>query len=124
MTRPWPRLGAKRRGRSAKSLRLAIRESTLGSSRRDALQRLVERTGVPDLRTFVQAILQAEQTGIPLGPVLRVQAEQIRLKKRQRAETDAQRAPVKMVLVLVLLVLPAMLLTVMGPALMRLGDTR
>lgn len=103
-------------------LRLTVRETTLGRSRRDALIRLNERTDVPELKSFVQAIVQAEQTGIPVGQVLRTQAAQIRLKKRQRAEADAQRAPVKMVVVLALLVLPAMLLMVIGPAGIRMTE--
>lgn len=109
-------------GPLGEELRLTVRETTLGRSRRDALTRLNERTDVPELKTFVQSIIQAEQTGIPVGQVLRTQAAQIRLKKRQRAETEAQRAPVKMVVVLALLVLPAMLLMVIGPAAMRMAD--
>lgn len=115
-------VGHETRGPLGEELRLTVRETTLGRSRRDALQRLVERTQVPELRTFVQAIVQAEQTGIPIGQVLRTQAAQIRLKKRQRAEAEAQRAPVKMVVVLAVLVLPAMLLLVIGPALIRMSQ--
>ena len=109
-------------GPLGEELRLTVRETTLGRSRRDALTRLIDRTQVPELRTFVQAIIQAEQTGIPIGQVLRTQAAQIRLKKRQRAEAEAQRAPVKMVIVLALLVLPAMLLLVIGPAIIRMSE--
>lgn len=115
-------VGRETRGPLGEELRLTVRETTLGRSRRDALARLNERTQVPELRTFVQSIIQAEQTGIPIGQVLRTQAAQIRLKKRQRAETEAQRAPVKMVVVLALLVLPAMLLLVIGPAVIRMSD--
>lgn len=115
-------VGRETEGPLGEELRLTVRETTLGRSRRDALQRLIERTQVPELRTFVQALIQAEQTGIPIGQVLRTQAEQVRLKKRQRAEVQAQRAPVKMVVVLVTLVLPSMLLLVMGPAIMRMAD--
>ncbi len=115
-------VGRETRGPLGEELRLTVRETTLGRSRRDALARLNERTQVPELRTFIQAIVQAEQTGIPVGQVLRTQAAQIRLKKRQRAETEAQRAPVKMVVVLALLVLPAMLLLVIGPAVIRMSD--
>jgi tight adherence protein C len=115
-------VGAETAGPLGEELRLTVRETTLGRSRRDALTRLIERTQLPELRTFVQAIIQPEQTGIPVGQVLRTQAAQIRLKKRQRAETEAQRAPVKMVIVLALLVLPAMLLLVIGPALIRMTD--
>jgi tight adherence protein C len=114
-------VGRETRGPLGEELRLTVRETTLGRSRRDALNRLIERTQLPELRTFVQSVIQAEQTGIPIGQVLRTQAAQIRLKKRQRAETEAQRAPVKMVMVLALLVLPAMLLLVIGPALIRMN---
>lgn len=103
-------------------LRLTVRETTLGRARRDALQGMIDRTAVPELRTFIQAIIQAEQTGVPVGQVLRSQAAQLRIKRRQRAEAMSQRAPVKMVLVLVTLVLPAMLLCVMGPAAIRISD--
>jgi len=115
-------VGHETRGPLGEELRLTVRETTLGRSRRDALQRMVERTEVPELKTFVQAIIQAEQTGIPIGQVLRTQAAQVRLKKRQRAEADAQRAPVKMVVVLATLVLPAMLLMVIGPAIIRMTE--
>jgi tight adherence protein C len=115
-------VGHETKGPLGEELRLTMRETTLGRSRRDALLRLIERTHVAELKTFVQSIIQAEQTGIPVGQVLRTQAAQIRLKKRQAAEAEAQRAPVKMVVVLVVLVLPSMLLMVMGPAIMRMGD--
>ncbi|MGE3076106.1 MAG: type II secretion system F family protein [Dehalococcoidia bacterium] len=115
-------VGHETEGPLGEELRLTVRETTLGRSRRDALARLIDRTQVPELKTFVQAIIQAEQTGIPIGQVLRTQAAQIRLKKRQRAEAEAQRAPVKMVIVLALLVLPAMLLLVIGPAIIRMSE--
>lgn len=115
-------VGHETRGPLGEELRLTVRETTLGRSRRDALTRLNERTGVPELKSFVQAVIQAEQTGIPVGQVLRTQAAQVRLKKRQRAEAEAQRAPVKMVVVLALLVLPAMLLMVIGPAGIRMTE--
>lgn len=115
-------VGHETRGPLGEELRLTVRETTLGRSRRDALTRLIQRTDVPELKSFVQAVIQAEQTGIPVGQVLRTQAAQIRLKKRQRAEAEAQRAPVKMVVVLALLVLPAMLLMVIGPAGIRMAE--
>ncbi|MGI8927525.1 MAG: type II secretion system F family protein [Tepidiformaceae bacterium] len=116
-------VGPQTAGPLGDELRITVREATLGRSRRDAFQRLIERTQVPELRTFVQSLIQAEQKGIPVGQVLRTQAAQIRVKRRQRAEVLAQRAPVKMVLVLVALVLPAMLLFVLGPAMIRILDT-
>jgi tight adherence protein C len=115
-------VGRETEGPLGEELRLAIRETTLGRSRREALQRLIERTQVPELSSFIQALIQAEQTGISIGQVLRIQAAEMRLKRRQNAEAMAQKAPVKMILVLILLVLPAMLLFVMGPAMMRMRD--
>lgn len=115
-------VGRETDGPLGEELRLTVRETTLGRSRRDALTRLIKRTQVPELKTFVQSLIQAEQSGIPIGQVLRTQADQVRLKKRQRAEAQAQRAPVKMVVVLVTLVLPSMLLLVMGPAIMRMAE--
>jgi tight adherence protein C len=109
-------------GPLGEELRQTVRETTLGRSRRDAMQRLVDRTETPELKSFIQSLMQAEQTGIPIGQVLRVQADQMRLRRRQAAESAAQRAPVKMILVLITLVLPAMLMFVMGPAMMRMRD--
>jgi len=115
-------VGHQVQGPLGEELQLAIRETALGRSRRDALQRLADRTPVAELKTFVQSVIQAEETGIPIGQVLRAQAAQVRLRKRQRAEAEAQRAPVKMVVVLVTLVLPSMILLVVGPAVMRMRD--
>lgn len=109
-------------GPLGEELQIAVREMTLGRSRRDALLAVIERTEVPELRAFIHSLIQAEQTGIPIGQVLRSQAAHVRLQRRQRAEAQAQRAPVKMVLVLVVLVLPAMLITIVGPALLRMAE--
>lgn len=115
-------VGQETAGPLGEELRTTMRETTLGRSRREALQRLIDRTHVAELRSFVGALIQAEQSGIPIGQVLRVQAAQMRIRRRQLAEAAAQRAPVKMILVLVILVLPAMLLFVVGPAFMRMSD--
>ncbi|MEX0781862.1 MAG: type II secretion system F family protein [Dehalococcoidia bacterium] len=115
-------VGHETKGPLGEELRLTVRETTLGRSRRDALIRLIERAQVPELKTFVQSIIQAEQTGIPIGQVLRTQADQIRVRRRQRAEAAAQRAPIKMILVLVFFILPAMLATILGPAFMKMQD--
>jgi tight adherence protein C len=116
-------VGRTTRGPLGEELRLTVRETTLGRGRREALQHLAERAQVPELKALVQTLIQAEQTGIPIGQVLRVQADQVRLRRRERAEAAAQRAPVKMIIVLVTLVLPAMLLFIVGPAVMRIQDS-
>ena len=104
-------------------LRFTLRETTLGRSRREALGALLERTDVSELRSFVQAILHAQATGVPLGQVLRTQADEIRLKKRQRAEAQAQKAPVKVLLLMLFFIMPALLLVLLGPSFMTLMDT-
>lgn len=93
-----------------------------GADRRDALQALAERTDVPELNTFVGAIIQAETLGISISSVLRTQAKEMRLKRRQYAEEQAQKAPVKIVFPLVLCILPATMIVVLGPAVVSIGQ--
>ena len=99
--------------------RFALREITLGRNRRDALLDLLERTAVPELRTFIHAVLHAQETGVPLGTVLRAQAREIRLKRRQRAEATAAKAPVKMLLLTLFCILPSLMLVILVPAAIR-----
>jgi tight adherence protein C len=75
---------------------------------------------VPDLNSFVVAMIQSEQTGISIGDLLRTQAEQIRIRRRQRAEEEARMAPVKMLIPMALLIFPTILMVILGPALPQL----
>lgn len=93
-----------------------LQEIQAGASRGDALKRITQRTEVPELNTFATAIVQAEQLGIPIANVLRVQAKEMRLTRRQRAEEQAQKTPVKIVFPLILCILPATLIVILGPA--------
>jgi len=88
----------------------------IGRGRAEALRGLAERVDLPDMRAFVSAMVQADAFGIPVGKVLRVQASEIRVKKRQWAEAQAQKVPVKIMVPVVLLVLPCLMIAVMGPA--------
>jgi tight adherence protein C len=88
----------------------------LGKNRREALRDLVARTGVPDLSTFVAAIIQAEQLGVSIAKILRVQSDQLRIRRRQRAEELAHQAPIKMLFPLVFLIFPSMFVVILGPA--------
>lgn len=93
-----------------------IYEMQLGKSRRQALRDMVERIEVPDVTSFVASVLQADQLGVSIGKVLRIQSEQMRVRRRQRAEEKAQQAPIKMLFPLVFLVFPAMFIVLLGPA--------
>ena len=94
----------------------ALREMALGKSRREALEDMSDRTQVPELQAFVGAVIQAEQLGVALAQVLRVQADRLRVIRRQKAQEQAMQAPVKMVFPLVFGVLPTLLMIVLGPA--------
>ena len=109
-------------GPLADEFRLTMRETTVGRSRREALMDLLERTDVRELRQFIHAILHAQETGVPLGNVLRTQAAEIRLRKRQRAENKAGQAPVKILLLMLFFVMPSLLIVMLGPAVIRMGE--
>ena len=93
-----------------------IYEMQLGKSRRQSLKDMSERIDVPDVTSFIAAILQAEQLGVGIGKVLRIQSEQMRIRRRQRAEEKAQQAPVKMTFPLVFLIFPSIFVVLLGPA--------
>lgn len=94
----------------------ALGDMRMGQSRREALAGLGERTGVLDVSTFVSAVNQAESMGVSIGRVLTVQAEELRVKRRQRAQERANQAPVKMMIPLVFLIFPSIFAVLLGPA--------
>ncbi len=96
--------------------RRALAEVRIGKPRRDALKELVARTNVPALTNFIGAIIQAEQLGVAIANVLEVQAEQLRIERRQRAEEMAAKAPIKMLFPLVGCIFPSMFIVILGPA--------
>lgn len=99
-----------------------LQEVQAGTERAVALRRMAERCDVGELSTFVTAIVQAEQMGIPIANVLRIQAREMRLMRRQRAEEQGQKTPVKIVFPLILCILPATLIVVVGPAVVGIGS--
>ena len=93
-----------------------IYEMQLGKSRRQALKDMVDRMDVPDVSNFIAAVLQADQLGVGIGKILRIQSEQMRIKRRQRAQEKAQQAPVKMLFPMVFLIFPSIFVVLLGPA--------
>jgi tight adherence protein C len=93
-----------------------VQEMRLGKSRGEALRDLADRTTVEELKSFVMAMVQAEIFGISIAQVLNVQAEELRLKRRMRAEEQAQKLPVKIIFPLILCIFPAMMVVLVGPA--------
>lgn len=110
------RVAEKVEGAFADELSRTLRDIGLGKTRSEALRELSNRTGVPDLTTFVNAVIQAERMGSSVGQVLRVQSEQLRTRRRQRAEEQAYKAPVKMIFPLVLCIFPTLFIVILGPA--------
>ena len=100
-----------------------LAEMQVGKSRRDALRDMADRMDVPDVTSFVAALIQADQLGISIAKVLRIQAEQMRIKRRQRAEEKAQQAPIKMLLPMTFLIFPTILIIIMGPAFLVLKES-
>ncbi len=98
-------------------------EVRAGASRADAMRNMETRASVPELRSFVLAILQADTFGVSIGRVLRSQADEMRIKRRQLAQEMAQKAPVKMLIPMVFCVFPALFIVVIGPAIINIKKT-
>jgi tight adherence protein C len=112
----------KLRGPLAEEIRQMLREVGMGRPRREALEEMAQRIDVKEVETFVNAIIQAEQLGTSQGRVLRAQSATLRVRRRQRAEEVARKAPVKMVFPLVLCLMPSFFIVVLGPIFVRLVD--
>jgi tight adherence protein C len=115
------KVGEQMKGPLSKELSQTLLEVSMGRLRREALSDLGQRTGVQELISFVNAIIQAEQLGVSIGHVLKVQSEQMRTHRRQRAEQLAHEAPIKMMFPLVMCIFPAFMLVILGPAVIRIG---
>lgn len=97
-----------------------IREIQLGKVRREALKDMSDRLGIAEMTSFVAAIIQSEQLGVSLAKVLRIQADQMRMKRRQRAEEEAHKAPIKMIIPMALLIFPSILIIILTPAVIQI----
>jgi tight adherence protein C len=118
----FTRVIEKVKGAFAEELSRTMREITMGRSRREAFLDMAARTGVEELRSLVNAVIQAEMMGISIGTVIRVQTGVMRTKRRQRAEEQAFKAPIKMVFPLVFFIFPAIMIVIGGPAIIQLKD--
>ncbi|HSJ85639.1 MAG TPA: type II secretion system F family protein [Anaerolineales bacterium] len=94
----------------------AIREVQLGKVRREALKTMADRLGIPEMTSFVAAIIQSEQLGVSMAKVLRIQSDQMRMKRRQYAEEQAHKAPIKMIIPMALLIFPSIMIIILTPA--------
>ena len=100
-----------------------LQEMQIGRGRAEALRSMGERSHLPDIRTFTGAMVQADAFGIPVGQVLRVQSQEIRVKRRQWAEEAAQKVPVKILVPLIFCILPCLFIAVLGPAGIQIKDS-
>ena len=98
----------------------AIREVQLGKVRREALKAMADRLGIPEMTSFVAAIIQSEQLGVSMAKVLRIQSDQMRLKRRQHAEEEAHKAPIKMIIPMALLIFPSIMIIILTPAALQI----
>jgi tight adherence protein C len=117
------RAGKNGKGPLAEELVRTLQDIAVGQPRREAYLALAERTGVADLRRFIRAVVQADQYGVSIADVLRTQAQEMRLKRRQRAEEKAMQIPVKVIFPLILCILPTLFIILLGPAVMGIVET-
>ncbi len=97
-----------------------IREIQLGKLRREAMRDMAERIGISEMTSFVAAVIQSEQLGVSMAKVLRIQSDQMRIKRRQYAEEEAAKAPIKMLIPMGLLIFPSLMIVLLTPAAMKL----
>ncbi len=103
----------------AQEFRMASIEMNMGFSREEALRHIIERTEVPEVTSFIAVLIQAHRLGVSISNVLHQQSRQLRLRRRQWAEEEAHKAPVKMLIPLALFIFPAIFIVILGPAIPR-----
>ena len=110
-------------GPLAEEFALTLGEMRIGRSRHEALKNLADRTDLPEMSAFTRAIIQADQLGISLGRILRVQASDTRIRRQAEAEEMAMKAPIKMMFPTAIFIFPAMFIVILGPAVLGLAET-
>jgi tight adherence protein C len=117
------RAGENGKGPLADELVRTLQDMQVGRSRRESYVALAERTNIPELRSFVQAVVQADTYGIAISRVLRVQAKVMRVKRRQRAEEKAMKLPVTILFPLLFFIFPVLFIAILGPAVINTIET-
>ena len=117
------RAGENGKGPLAEELVRTLQDMQVGRSRRESYQALAERTNIPELRSFVQAVVQADTYGIAISRVLRIQAKVMRVKRRQRAEEKAMKLPVTILFPLLFFIFPVLFIAILGPAVINAIET-
>jgi tight adherence protein C len=100
-----------------------LQEIQLGKLRREAMRDMADRMGLPEMTSFVAAVIQSEQLGVSMAKVLRIQSDQMRVRRRQLAEEEAHKAPIKMLIPMALLIFPSLMITLMTPAALRIMNS-
>lgn len=108
---------------TAGEFRELLKQIRLGTPRTDALRTLADRTGLPDMRTFTAAVIQAEQLGVAISRVLRAQSEALRVKRKQKIEERAMALPLKMLFPLIIFIFPTVFIVVLGPVVINFVTT-
>lgn len=114
------RVSDRLQGPIGQAFKRALSEIRLGESRKNALKGIVHQLPLPEIRHFINSLIQAEQLGVSLGSVLRSQAETLRVQRRLKAEEQARKAPVKMLFPLVIFIFPSLFVVILGPAFIRI----
>ena len=116
------RAGQNGKGPLADELIRTLQDIQVGRSRKEAYLAMAQRVDVPDLRSFVRAVVQADTYGIAIAKVLESQAKDMRVKRRQRAEEHAMKMPVKMLFPLIFFILPTLFIVVLGPTVLSIME--
>ena len=112
----------KTKGPLTDEFKRVLNEMKIGKTRREALREMSARIGAEDIQTFTAAIIQADQLGVGIGNVLRIQSQQLRERRRLKAEEKAQKAPVKMLIPMIVFIFPSLFIILLGPGTLQLID--